>query len=309
MNRQEVMRQLTGCFVPVPTLFQEKTLDLNLDGMRKHVRFLCDSGFKTGNACILVGGGAGEFHSLNTEERLQILEAVLDGAAGRLKVVFGVQSTNQREMVYLVKGAAERGAVAVQMGAPFYSPPTEDDMFDWMKAAADAADIGQIFYTTYWTGFNTSLQFLERLTKIEQVIGIKWASNDSVLFEQGLRNFGKHFLFVDNQIEFIKSHMYGGRSFNLHPCNVAPKWGLNFWQLLELKKYYEAQQEMTRVVSPYYDLYAEISKATCGEGTLDKLSMELIGLEGGPCRPPTRDVREKFRGKVREMLVGCGVIS
>ncbi|MEX0727405.1 MAG: dihydrodipicolinate synthase family protein [Planctomycetaceae bacterium] len=308
MNRDEIKQQLTGCFVPVPTLFHEKTLDVNLDGMRKHVRFLCDNGFKTGNACILVGGGAGEFPSLDTEERLQILDAVLDGAAGRLKVVFGVQSTNQREMVTLVKGAAKRGAAAVQMGPPFYSPPTDDDMFDWIKAAADAADVGQILYTTYWTGYFTSLKMLERLTKVEQVVGIKWASSDVILFEQGLRNFASHYLFVDNQLDFIKSHMYGGRSFNLHPCNIAPKWGLKFWELLESRKYFEAQQEMTRVVSPYYDMFAEISKATCGEGTLDKLCMELIGLEGGPCRPPTRDVREQFRGKVREMLVNCGVI-
>ncbi|MDA0832895.1 MAG: dihydrodipicolinate synthase family protein [Planctomycetota bacterium] len=309
MNRDQIKHQLTGCFVPVPTLFHEKTLDLNLDGMQKHVRFLCDSGLKTGNACILVGGGAGEFPALDTAERIQILDAVIEAVNGRLGVVFGVQSTNPREMVTLVKAAAKSGAVAVQIGPPFYSAPTDDDMFDWMQAAADAADIAQVLYTTYWTGYSTTLEMFERLTKIDQVVAIKWSAPDAFLFEQGLRHFAKHFLIVDNQCDFVKSHMYGGRSVNLHACNYAPKWGQKFWELLESHQYFDAQKEVARIVSPYYDLFFEMYKETSGEGTLDKLCLEQIGLEGGPVRPPQRDIREKYRPKVREMLVKNGVIS
>lgn len=307
MNREELQQRLTGCLVPIPTLFHEKSLDLNLDGMKKHVRFLCDSGLKTGNACILVGGGAGEFPTLDTQERLQILNAVVEAVEGRMAVVFGVQTTNPRELTTLVKGAAEGGASAVQIGPPFYSAPNDDDMMAWLRAAADAADVGQVLYTTYWTGYDTSLEMLERMKKIPQVIGIKWSAPNARLFERGLRYFADHYLFIDNQLDFVKSHMYGGRGFNLHPCNYAPKWGLKFWELLESRQYYEAQQEQVRMVSPYYDLCSEISAATCGEGTLDKLCLELIGLEGGPCRPPTRDVRDQFRVKTREMLANCGV--
>ena len=41
---------------------------------------------------------------------------------------------------------------------------------------------------------------------------------------------------------------------------------------------------------------------TGGDGYLDKLCMELVGLPSSRNRPPTRDVREKFREQARQML-------
>jgi hypothetical protein len=41
---------------------------------------------------------------------------------------------------------------------------------------------------------------------------------------------------------------------------------------------------------------------TGGDGYLDKLCMELVGLGSSRCRPPTRDVRERYRDKALAML-------
>ena len=64
---------------------------------------------------------------------------------------------------------------------------------------------------------------------------------------------------------------------------------------------------MIRVVSPFFELWFEMMEYTAGDGYLDKLCMELVGVGSSRCRPPTRDVREKFRDKAREMLERCGV--
>ena len=37
----------------------------------------------------------------------------------------------------------------------------------------------------------------------------------------------------------------------------------------------------------------------------DKLCMELVGLPFSRCRPPTRDVRERYRYAARKMLLAC----
>jgi hypothetical protein len=54
-------------------------------------------------------------------------------------------------------------------------------------------------------------------------------------------------------------------------------------------------------------LWAEMEEFTGGDGYLDKLCMELVGRGSSRCRPPTRDVRERFRERAREMLSLCGV--
>lgn len=309
MDRTRCARRLQGCYIPLPTLFREDDLELNLAGMRRHVRFLLDRGVREGNASLLVGGGAGEFFSLSLDERLRVLDAVLEEAAGQVGVVMGVQSANAREIVVLAKAAARAGAAGIQASAPFYMPPTEDDVFEILADVANAADVPLIFYATYWTGFRTSVAFVERLLELPTFVGLKWAAPDAHEFERVVRHFSRRVLIIDNQLAFVQSHMLGARAVNLHPCNFAPEWGLRFWQLLEAGEYVEAQREQSRVVSPYYDLHAEIGRFTSGEGHLDKLCLELVGLEGGRNRPPTRDIRPRFREAARAMLQAAGIVA
>jgi hypothetical protein len=46
---------------------------------------------------------------------------------------------------------------------------------------------------------------------------------------------------------------------------------------------------------------------TGGEGHLDKLCLEYVGLLGGRCRPPTRDIRAKYGARVFEMARAIGI--
>ena len=92
----------------------------------------------------------------------------------------------------------------------------------------------------------------------------------------------------------------------LHICNHWPQFGVRLWQLLEEGEYVEVQREMVRVILPFMNLWREIQQFTAGDGYLDKLCMELVGLPSSRCRPPTRDVRQQFREKTRQMLLQCG---
>ena len=53
-------------------------------------------------------------------------------------------------------------------------------------------------------------------------------------------------------------------------------------------------------------LWEEMERYTSGDGYLDKLCMELVGLPSSRCRPPTRDVRDRYRAKARAMLATIG---
>jgi dihydrodipicolinate synthase/N-acetylneuraminate lyase len=308
MERREVASQLAGIYVPLPTLFVDPGLELNLAGMRRHVRFLIDGGIRAGVGVLLAGGGAGEFSTLSTDERLRIAEAVITEAAGRIGVVVGVQHTDPREIVKLCREAKRLGAMAVQIAPPFYEVPTADDVFEFLSTVGAAVDIPQVLYTTHWTGFRLTFDLLERLLEIPQLAAVKLASPSGREFDGFLRRFATRTCFIDNQLEFVKSHMLGARAVNLHPANWHPTWAVKFWSLLEGRQYFEAQQEMTRVVGACYDLYSEIGKYTGGEGHLDKLCLELVGLDSSRCRPPVREVRHLFREQARQMLVATGVI-
>lgn len=307
MQKSDLARRISGCYIPIPTIFRDGDLELNLPAMKKHVQFLVAGGAKEGQSAILVGGGAGEFHTMNVEERIRIAEAVVEAANGKVPVILGVQTTNQRDLIALAKGAEKTGCVAVQASAPFYEIPTEDDVMEWLKSISDHSSVGIVFYATPWTGFHTSLNLISRLIDAPNVVAIKWFSPQRGVFERAMREFSKKIMFIDNSLQYIFSHMLGARGINLHVSNYWPQWGQKFWAMMEAGQYAEAQREQTKVVHPYYDLCEDIAKFTGGEGHIDKLCLEYAGLEGGRCRPPTRDIRPLFGEKVFAMAKACGV--
>jgi 4-hydroxy-tetrahydrodipicolinate synthase len=305
-DRDKSVARLSGCFTPLPTLYHGADLEVNLKGMRRHVRFLLDGGIRQGNGVLLVSGSAGDFTALSVEERLRITEAVLDEAAGKIGVILGAQSANQREVIALARGAAKLGADAIQVSPPFYQTYTDDDILEFYKAVAAAAPINIIVYYTFWQS-KLSMKTLGRLLDLPGVVGLKWAAPSAYEYNKGLRLFAKRVCVIDNQLQFVQSHMMGARGIDTHPVNYWPEWGVELWGLLEAGKYKEAEQSINKVVMPFYDLLDEISQFTGSEGNMDKLCLELVGMEASRVRPPVRDFQDKFRDKARKMLQESGV--
>jgi dihydrodipicolinate synthase/N-acetylneuraminate lyase len=309
MNRDTARSRLCGCYVTIPTLFRDDDLAVDLDAIRQHVRFLIDGGITTGTGVLLAGGAAGDFSTMTFDERVQVAEAVVQEARGRVPVVMGAQTTSTLELVRLAQAAQHVGAEFIQVSPPFYFTHTEADFYDYVIAAAEAADVGLIIYNTFWTSYSVSTEMVEKLRQVPNVIGLKWSMPDkgNMEFEQVISRFAGEFSIIDNQMRFVTSHMLGARGIEVHVCNYWPQWGVRMWNLLESGQYIEAQQELVKVAMPFMALWQEMEQYTSGDGYLDKLCMELVGLRSSRCRPPTRDVREKYRERTRQMLLQCGV--
>ena len=101
--------------------------------------------------------------------------------------------------------------------------------------------------------------------------------------------------------------MLGATSIEVHTCNYWPEWGVSILKLLKDKNYLKVQNEMMRVVAPFMELWMEMEKYTSGDGYLDKLCMELVGMDSSRNRPPTRDLRNQFRDKAQKMMQQTGV--
>ncbi len=308
MDKETRRQRLCGCYVTIPTMFRDNDLELNLPGMRKHVQFLLKGGLKTGNAVLLAGGAAGDFSTMTFDERVKVAGTVVEEAGGKIPIIMGAQTTNTRELVALAKAAERVGAEYIQVSPPYYFSATQDDFYEYVLAAAEAADVGIILYNTYWTTGSISLGMVEKLVTLPNLVGLKWAAPSGFMpFEQMVIRFANRLSIIDNQLKFVTSHMIGTRGIEVHPCNYWPQWGVRLWNLLEDHKYIEAQQELIKVIMPFYLLWEETERFTGGDGYVDKLCMELVGLPSSRSRPPTRDIRPLFREKARKMLLECGV--
>lgn len=306
-------KMLEGCYVTIPTPFHDTPeMAVNEAALRAYVRFLIDSGLNGDYATLLAGGAAGDFSTMTFDERLHVAEIVVDEAAGAVPIAMGAQSTSTLELVKLAHAAKRIGVNFIQVSCPFYFAHTEGDFEEYVRAAAAAEpELGLIVYNTFWTSQNLSFAMIERLASIPNIVGLKWASprTDAMEFEDVCSHFSDRFTIIDNNLFFGMSAMpaLGAKAFEVHHCNFWPEWGIKLIDEVHAGNYAELTRMLVEEGMPFYKLWVEIEREyTSGDGYLDKLCMELIGLPSSRCRPPTRDIRENYKAATHAMMQKIG---
>jgi dihydrodipicolinate synthase/N-acetylneuraminate lyase len=314
VGADELKDALAGCYVTIPTPFRdEPDFPVNEDALRGHVRFLIDSGLNGDYATFLAGGAAGDFSTMSFDERVRVASIVVDEVGARVPVAMGAQTTSTLEVVRLARAARRLGAQFIQVSCPFYFTHTQDDFEAFVREAAEAEpELGIIVYNTFWTSQSISFRMVERLAEIPNIVGLKWATprTDAMEFEDVVARFSDRFTIIDNNLFFAFSAMpaLGARGFEVHNCNFWPEWGIKLVDEVRAGNFPEIARMLVDEAMPFYKLWTEIEKTyTSGDGYLDKLCMELVGLPSSRCRPPTRDIRDVYRDQALAMLREIGV--
>jgi 4-hydroxy-tetrahydrodipicolinate synthase len=313
-NYSELRTKLEGCYVTIPTPFHDNAnLDINFEALRAYVRFLLDSGLNADYATFLAGGAAGDFSTMTFDERCEVVRVVVDEAGGKVPIAMGAQTASTLELVRLAKAAQDIGVDFIQVSCPFYFSHTEADFEEYVRAAAEAApNVGIILYNTFWTSQSLSFGMIERLSDLQNIVGLKWAAprTDAMEFEDVCSTFSDRFTIIDNNLFFGMSATpaLGAKAFEVHHCNFWPEWGIKLIDEARAGNYAEITRMLVEEGKPFYKLWVAIERDfTSGDGYLDKLCMELVGLPSSRCRPPTRDVRDDYRAATRKMMDEIGV--
>lgn len=128
---------------------------------------------------IVAVGTTGESATLDVDEHLDVIKAVIKVSAGRLPVIAGTGANSTREAIELTRAAAEVGADAVLLVTPYYNKPTQEGLFQHYKALAEAVAIPQILYNVPGrTGVDMANATVARLAGIPNIVGIKDATGN-----------------------------------------------------------------------------------------------------------------------------------
>ena len=309
MNYENLKKKLEGCYVTVPTPFKDiNNLPLNFDALKDYVEFLLGNGLDRENCTLLFGGAAGDFSAMSFEERSSLAIEGSKIVNGRVPIALGGQTTNTQELEKLAIIAKDYGYDFLQVSCPFYFQHTEDDFIEYLRAASKAAsEVGIILYNTFWTSTSVSNQLIEKIIDLPNIVGLKWATprTDAMEFEDVTSTYSGRFTIIDNNLFFPYSAMkpLNATAFEVHMCNFWPEWGAKLINEVKNKNFEEIARMMVEEAMPFYKLWVEIeTNYTSGDGYLDKLCMELAGLPSSRCRPPTRDVREKYRQRTLDYM-------
>jgi 4-hydroxy-tetrahydrodipicolinate synthase len=134
-------RPVRGTHTVLITPFTEDGAAVDLKVLERLVEFQMAEGIDG----LIPLGSTGEFLSVSREERTAITETVVR-AAGRMPVLMGTGAEDTRGVVALSREAESLGADGVMIIPPFYSVPTEDELFHHYRTVADAIGIPIMVY-------------------------------------------------------------------------------------------------------------------------------------------------------------------
>lgn len=176
---------IKGVVVPIITVIDENE-KIDEAGMRKQVDFVINGGMQG----ILAFGSNGEFYQIEEDEMERGLRIMVDQAAGRVPVYFGIGAINTKKCVRLAKMAVANGAACVSILQPMFLKPTSEELYLHFKTIADAIpETPVLLYNNPGrVGYGISADMVDRLAhEVPNIVGMKDTSGDITLTEECVR--------------------------------------------------------------------------------------------------------------------------
>ncbi len=164
-----------GSYTVLATPFTPGGRSIDTDALRRLVGWQVENG----SHGIIPLGSTGEFLSVSDSERVQIIETVVEAADGRVPVLIGTADEWTDKAVGYSVEAQMIGANGLMIISPYYSSPTEDELFEHFRRISDAVSIPIMVYNNPNTA-NVDLrpEFVARLSALDNVRYIKESSGD-----------------------------------------------------------------------------------------------------------------------------------
>lgn len=99
-----------------------------------------------GNDGIVVNGTTGESATVDDDEKLTVLQEVINAVGGKAKVIAGVGSNDTAHSIRLAKDAKRVGADASLIVTPYYNKPSADGLYAHFIAVTEATDLPVMIY-------------------------------------------------------------------------------------------------------------------------------------------------------------------
>lgn len=160
-----------GSIVAIVTPFNNGVVDF--DKLRELVEFQ----IANGTDAIVPCGTTGEASTLDYEEHMDVIAAVIDQVKKRVPVIAGTGSNCTKEAIELSQMAKDAGADGVLLVTPYYNKPTQEGLVRHYTAIADAVALPQILYNVPGrTGVNMLPETVARLAPHKNIVAIKEAT-------------------------------------------------------------------------------------------------------------------------------------
>jgi len=296
------IKDLKGVIPPIVTPVDA---DENVD--EQGLKAVIDHVLEGGVHGVFVLGSNGEFYALDFDNQKKAIEITVKHVNGRVPVYAGASAITTKECIKLAKMAEEVGADALTVLTPMFIRPNDKELYNHFEAIARSTKLPILLYNNPdKTTNNISVSLLEKLARIDNIVGIK---NTSLDFAQTI-----DYIRVTKDIESFKvlagsdfyiygTLAYGGAGCVAGTANVAPRLVVDIYEKYmagDLAGAMEAQYKLIPLRNTYsYGSFPVVMK-DC---------LNLMGINvGHPVKPIEHCTEERLEA-LKKVLIALDLIK
>ncbi len=286
------MRQYwTGCGTALVTPFTRGGA-LDEAAVRRLARRQVEAGIHFMVPC----GTTGESPTLTEDERVRVVELVVDEVAGRVPVLAGAGGYNTHEVIHVARRMTEAGASGILSVTPYYNKPTPEGLVAHYGAISDAVPAPIVVYNVPGrTGCNVDPATLVRLTEIANVVGVKEASGNVSQMCEVCRSVPEGFIVLSGDDALTLPLMaVGGHGIISVVSNEMPGEMVQMVELAERNDFAAARRIHAQLMPLMSANFVESNPGPV------KFALSAMGLLEGvyrlPLVPPRESSRERILG-------------
>ncbi|MGN6173549.1 MAG: 4-hydroxy-tetrahydrodipicolinate synthase [Streptosporangiaceae bacterium] len=287
-------RMLTAMITPM-------TADgaLDADGAARLASYLVDDMRNDG---LVISGTTGESPTTSNAEKDQLLRAVIDAVGDRATIVAGVGTNDTAHTIELACAAERAGADALLVVTPYYNKPPQNGLVAHFTAVADATGLPVMLYDIPGrTGTPITTESLVRLAQHPRIVAVKDAKGDLGASSQVMLSTDLVYYSGEDMLNLpmlaigaagfvsVVGHVVGDRLHEMIDAHAAGR-----------------VDEALAIHRELLPVFIGVMTRTQGVITT-KAALRMLGLPGGPVRPPLADATPQQVEQLRTDLVAGGV--
>jgi 5-dehydro-4-deoxyglucarate dehydratase len=299
MDPQELRSKYSGVIAFPVTPFN-KDLSLDLPGLRKNLERLLQHPI----CAVIAAGGTGEMYSLTPAEHLAVVQATIEVVDGKLPVLTAV-GVSQQLAVEMAQEFARAGVDGILAFPPYYPNADDEGMWHYYNAIGGATSCGMAIYARDWATFSPAM--VERLADIPTLVAWKDGHGDIRRYQLIMNRVGDRLHWIGGAGDDMAPSYYGLgiRTYTSSLANIAPKLSLQIHELASQNDSVPLNELMARYVIPHYAIRG---RRKGYEVSVVKAQMDILGMAGGPVRPPLVNVTEAEMNELRTISESWGAI-
>jgi len=286
------MKEIQGVITAMATPFDEAGA-VDVDAGRRLAAHLIEHG----SHGLVVGGTTGECPTLTDEETIELFRAVRGEVGGDVLLICGTGTNDTRHSRELSRKAAEAGADAALVVAPYYNKPNREGLRAHFEAVAAAVpELPVIMYNIPSRVIvNMDPELLGELAQVDNIVGVKQANDEQLGPIEGLA------VLAGNDNTFCRVLEFGGAGGILVAAHVVGVQMREMWDAAQ-----DGDLERARRIDAELTPVYEGLSVTTNPIPL-KAALSMLGLASDRVRLPLVPADSEQRAAVRAALEGIGL--